>query len=935
MQIFELFGTILLKDTGVSKQLDDIDKKGSQTSKSMGLSFGSIAGAALKLGAVLGVGLGIKEMITSAAKGQETMAQMDAVLKSTNGSAGMTKTALVDLASSLSKTTTFSAGTTKAAENLLLTFTGISSKTFPDTMKAAQDMSTVMGTDLNSSVMLLGKSLNNPTEGMGRLTKSGVTFTAAQKEQITTMQKAGDTAGAQKIILAELSKEFGGSAEAAGKTFNGQVTILKNGLIGMGASIGSTVIPYLTQFITAVNTNMPKIKQVLTDVISAIVPKFQEWIKLIIQIAQELLPSFGTSLTGVKGKTDIFKTALNGITTVLTFLKDNIGLVKTGLAALGVVWLLHTGYIIACNTAMAAQKIAQAANILMNGTDATTTGISTVARIANTVATGAWNVVTTIATGITKGVVIAQEALNAAWLANPIGIVIALIVALVAGLVVLFENNKTFHDFVIASWTLIKQVVGDSVTAVVGFFTSLGTSASATWEGIKTGITDFLTAVGTFFSDSWNTIKTTTETVWNGIKDFFKTVWDGINTIFTTIVTTVITFVNDKFGWLEDGIKTIFNAVKDFFVTIWDAIKTVFLGVILLILDLVSGNFDKLQSDAVTLFNKLKDDFQQIWNDIKTVFTTVINLIAEFVRTTFTKIIDDAKTIWNAFKDFLTTLWTTIKTDVTTGWTNVKTEIAKLIKDIIDGAKTVWNAFKDFLVTFWTDLKTNATTGWNALKDAVITVCKDIIQGAKDIWNGLLDWFRELPGKLKTIGSDMFTSMKNGISSVIGTIKTTVVDGVTKAIDWLKALPGQALIWGSDFIQGFVDGITAKANALLKSVENIANSIRGMLHFSTPDYGPLADYETWMPDFMEGMAKGIDTNKFKVIDSIKGLTNDMKVNASVVGGITTKRENTSAVASDDKSKGDVYVIINSPTPVSPSEIARQVKRTQRELALQF
>lgn len=841
-QIFELFGSILLKDTGVSKQLDDIDKKGSQTSKSMGLSFGSIASAALKLGAALGVGLGIKEMITTAAAGQEKLAQMDAVLKSTGGSAGMTKSALIDLADGLSKTTTFSKGTTEAGENLLLTFTGIGKKTFPDTIKAAQNMSQAMGTDLNSSIMLLGKSMNNPIEGMGRLAKSGVTFTAQQKEQITTMQKAGDTAGAQGIILAELSKEFGGSADAAGKTFNGQVTILKNGLLGMGASIGSTVIPYLTQFATSINNNMPKIKQVLTDMINAIVPKFQEWIKLIGEIVKEILPSFSTGVGTVKDKMGLFKTILEDITKALQFVKDNMNTIKPIIEGVGLAFLAFKSVTGIMDGVRNAQKL--------------------------------WGDATTIWSAITKGATGVQKAFNSAMEDNPVGMVILGITLLVAGLVTLFNKNKTFHDFVVNSWAVIKQVVGGAITAVIKFFKDLGTGIEETWTSIKTGVDNFTQAIVNFFK---------------GLGTSISDIWNAIKQVFTDVVTAIVTFVNDKFGWLIDGVKTIFNALKDFFTTVWDAIKTVFLGVILLILDLVTGNFTKLKEDAKAIFNKLKDDFKQIWDDIKTIFNTVIKVIVDF-----------CKLEW----DGLVTI-----------------------------AKTIFNGLKDFLKTLWDSIKTTATTAWTSLKTAVINLCKDIIQGAKDLWNGLLDWFRELPGKLKTIGTDMINGLKDGINSVIGTVKDAVVTGVTTAIDWLKALPAQALTWGSDFIQGFVDGIMSKANALLKSVENIANSIRGFLHFSTPDYGPLADYETWMPDFMNGMAKGIDNNKFKVIDSIKRLTGDMKVNASIIGGVTANKQDASTSEGDSKGKGDIYLTINSPTAVSPSAAARELRQLQRELAL--
>jgi hypothetical protein len=71
----------------------------------------------------------------------------------------------------------------------------------------------------------LGKALNDPIKGVTALTKVGVTFNDQQREQIASMVKAGNTAGAQKLILAELNSEFGGAAEAARKAAGGTATL--------------------------------------------------------------------------------------------------------------------------------------------------------------------------------------------------------------------------------------------------------------------------------------------------------------------------------------------------------------------------------------------------------------------------------------------------------------------------------------------------------------------------------------------------------------------------------------------------------------------------------------------------------------------------------------------------------------------------------------
>lgn len=45
---------------------------------------------------------------------------------------------------------------------------------------------------------------------------------------------------------------------------------------------------------------------------------------------------------------------------------------------------------------------------------------------------------------------------------------------------------------------------------------------------------------------------------------------------------------------------------------------------------------------------------------------------------------------------------------------------------------------------------------------------------------------------------------------------------------------------------------------------------------------PLTEYESWMPDFMQGLAKGIEKSKSVVADAIEGVSKDMTINANAM-----------------------------------------------------
>jgi phage-related minor tail protein len=123
-----------------------------------------------------------------------------------------------DLATSISRKTGMDDEAIQSGENLLLTFTNIHNETgrgnqiFTRATRTIADMSAALGQDTKSSAIQLGKALNDPIKGVTALQRVGVSFTQSQRDQIKTLVESGNTLDAQKMILRELRKEFGGSA---------------------------------------------------------------------------------------------------------------------------------------------------------------------------------------------------------------------------------------------------------------------------------------------------------------------------------------------------------------------------------------------------------------------------------------------------------------------------------------------------------------------------------------------------------------------------------------------------------------------------------------------------------------------------------------------------------------------------------------------------
>lgn len=266
----ELKLLITAKDeaTNVLKGIGGVLKTG------IGLAAGAAVAGVTALGGVLA--MSAKEAMAA----EEVQAQLAAVLASTKGAAGMTADSVNALAESLSNVTRFEDDAIVSGQNMLLTFTNISSETFPAATQAMLDLSTAMGTDLQGAATMLGKALNNPAEGMSALTRVGVTFSEEQKAVIAALVETGDIAGAQKIILAELSTEFGGAAQAAGQTFAGQLDILNNQLGNVKEEVGNALLPVLGELVKEVGPALIEFtKTAAAWLISDLIPALQQFAK--------------------------------------------------------------------------------------------------------------------------------------------------------------------------------------------------------------------------------------------------------------------------------------------------------------------------------------------------------------------------------------------------------------------------------------------------------------------------------------------------------------------------------------------------------------------------------------------------------------------------------------------------------------------------------
>ncbi len=235
--------------------------------------------------AALGTAFTVTSFVQSAREAERSSKKLDAVLTSTGGAAGVTGDEIRQLAGDLQRVTDFEDDATIGAAGVLATFTQIRGDTFKSAIVAAQDLSAVMGQDLQSSVVQVGKALNDPIKGITALSRVGVSFSEQQKQQIKQLMSVGDIAGAQAVILGELQKEFGGAAQAVSDPF----TRMANVIGDIGESIGGAILPTLqavaemiaSQVMPSIDAMQAGFVGIGTSLYQTVVPAVQQAIAIV------------------------------------------------------------------------------------------------------------------------------------------------------------------------------------------------------------------------------------------------------------------------------------------------------------------------------------------------------------------------------------------------------------------------------------------------------------------------------------------------------------------------------------------------------------------------------------------------------------------------------------------------------------------------------
>ena len=646
----------LMKSAG--KTVDDFSRRNKRSLESIANSAnnmaGKVQGAMKLLGATLvGGSFGLNAFVKEAS----TLQSVRASFESLTGSAEGARKVMAQL-NKFSLETAFSADDINAAARTLLG-AGVSVDKLGSRMKWLGDIAGATGANLGQLVLPVSQALAKgklDTQDFYQILNSGAGKVREVLQNELNKRGLGDvmTALSKGKVSAEILETalktaaseggfaFNGAAKQA-QTFNGRMSNLQETISNVGLEL------------IGVNKATGEIDpNGIFAQMSEKVEKATKWLE--------------ENKEKIK---DVAQIIINNI--------------QPAMITLTALWASFKAVVVASEIVDAITKVSDAVGKMGDGVKKAATWYQDLnkAQIASSVSAKAHAVAVGLQTAATNIATVAQTAFNVAMAANPIGLIVLAIAAVVAGLVWFFTQTE-----------IGKQIFGEFVKFVSGVFGNIVSVISTVANAIIVPFQNFLAFVSPIFNTLWQIVSSifilivalvataiesiaqpfiwlfqNWQTVWNNICGFVSTIWnmivgvvtayiDTMNAIISTIVNAIMTVISPIVNWINDNI---IQPIANFFSGLWNGIVQGVTGFIQGVMNVISPITNWINSNIIQPVSRF---FSGLWNGI----VQGVNGLAAGIKTVFSSIVAIIKAPINAVIGGINSIFRTLNGVTVPSW---------------------------------------------------------------------------------------------------------------------------------------------------------------------------------------------------------------------------------------------------------------------------
>ena len=472
--------------------------------------------------------------------------------------------------------------------------------------------------------------------------------------------------------------------------------------------------------------------------------------------------------------------------------------------------------------------------------------------------------------------------------------IVAVITAIVAAVIWLWNNCEEFREAVKAIWD-----------AIVSFFQAAGQAIQAAFEGVVEffqgvweGIVDIFQNVGEWFGEVFAAAGEAIQTAWAAVVEFFQGVWDGIVGVFQGVGE----FFAGIFSAAWDAVKAVWDFAISYYTALWEGIQNVFSVVVDFFRDIFTQAWEAIKA----VWDTVADFFSTLAEGIRSVFSNVMEAVSGFFKAAW----EAVQSTWNAAVDFFSMVW--------------------------EGIQAVFSVVADVLGGFFSAAWEAVVGVWQAAGEFFASIWETIVS----VFQGVAEWF----GGLFSKAWEAITSAWQGVGSFFSGIWKTITGAFSGAWNTFVSI-------GKNIVQGLWSGVQSLAGWLWNKISGWVQSIwKGVLNFFGI-HSPSKKFEWAMKMNVEGSALGFEKYGYKAVNAVTSWSQD------ILGAFTNSvdrldlpafdRNDSFPVAAEYKlpvhgsmelmpaPAAPTTVIINSPKAVDPIQAAREWKKTTQRMTMAY
>lgn len=454
-------------------------------------------------------------------------------------------------------------------------------------------------------------------------TQMDITGTTAKEASTTISGSWGSLKAAFENTLVGLTtggEMFDQSLDAlvdSAKTFGQNVIpAITGALSGVGSLIESLAPVIVAELPSMVSDILPHLVSATKSLVTGLISQLPALGKAVL----DAIPSIFDGMTDVIGESSVgkLKGSFEGLKNTITDTFSNIGPMLKDFCEGGISTF--------CDALSTAMDLASGAISVIEALS------PVIGAVAGAIITykGAvllWNAAET-AKNVVMGIsTAAQWALNVAMTANPIGIVIVAIGALVGAFIVLWNKSEGFRNFWINLWEKVKAIV---------------TSA---WEGIKAGFEKIKNGI--------SAVKEKVSTMWNGVKEKTSELWGGVKNVVSEKLNNIKSTYDAHGRGLKGATFAAIEGVKEYYRTGYDAINQLTGGKLGEVVNKVSEKMEAVKGKFSEAFGNVKNTVMTIFENIKNGITEKISAAVNKVKEIFGSIADKVSDVWGKIKGII------------------------------------------------------------------------------------------------------------------------------------------------------------------------------------------------------------------------------------------------------------------------------------------